>query len=271
MFFVFERQPPNTADYKSSVLLIKDHWDDWFKYETQFFMSYVDMMGESHDIGAVKIGQENMEKGQRSPALPVQFNQLPADCFSLGQSDFYYENINHLGDGIREQILTNMRDLAYDPDLYAVVRNQEVTRISLMRDVTHFMITHQYQRIAKGNARLTNYEIEYTYPVVEGLCETKLNFNIVPDSNPPTNIHVVIGRNNVGKTYLIKNILLRFILSMTVLIMVYCVQPMILQGDWCELESRCLPMCFVFLLVHLTIILIFCIVYQIKKLCRLPI
>ena len=140
MFFVFERQPPNTADYKSSVLLIKDHWDDWFKYETQFFMSYVDMMGESHDIGAVKIGQENMEKGQRSPALPVQFNQLPADCFSLGQSDFYYENINHLGDGIREQILANMRDLAYDPDLYAVVRNQEVTRISLMRDVTHFMI-----------------------------------------------------------------------------------------------------------------------------------
>lgn len=126
MFFVFERQPPNTADYKSSVLLIKDHWDDWFKYETQFFMSYVDMMGESHDIGAVKIGQENMEKGQRSPALPVQFNQLPADCFSLGQSDFYYENINHLGDGIREQILANMRDLAYDPDLYAVVRNQEV-------------------------------------------------------------------------------------------------------------------------------------------------
>ena len=76
-----------------------------------------------------------------------------------------------------------------------------------MRDVTHFMITHQYQRIAKGNARLTNYEIEYTYPVVEGLCETKLNFNVVPDSNPPTNIHVVIGRNNVGKTYLIKNIL----------------------------------------------------------------
>ena len=84
VFFVFERQPPNTADYKSSVLLIKDRWDDWFKYETQFFMSYVDMMGESHDIGAVKIGQENMEKGQRSPALPVQFNQLPADCFSLG-------------------------------------------------------------------------------------------------------------------------------------------------------------------------------------------
>lgn len=271
MFFVFERQPPNTADYKSSVLLIKDHWDDWFKYETQFFMSYVDMMGESHDIGAVKIGQENMEKGQRSPALPVQFNQLPADCFSLGQSDFYYENINHLGDGIREQILANMRDLAYDPDLYAVVRNQEVTRISLMRDVTHFMITHQYQRIAKGNARLTNYEIEYTYPVVEGLCETKLNFNVVPDSNPPTNIHVVIGRNNVGKTYLIKNILSS----------IYSIDDGIDHGilratnDSTGRLVRARKQVFANVLCvsfsHLTIILIFCIVYQIKKLCRLPI
>ena len=160
MFFVFERQPPNTADYKSSVLLIKDHWDDWFKYETQFFMSYVDMMGESHDIGAVKIGQENMEKGQRSPALPVQFNQLPADCFSLGQSDFYYENINHLGDGIREQILANMRDLAYDPDLYAVVRNQEVTRISLMRDVTHFMDLYHLNKA---------YAIQATTEIAENL------------------------------------------------------------------------------------------------------
>lgn len=207
MFYIFEHQPRDVAKYKESVILIKDHWDDWFKFETQFFMSYVDSMGEHHDIGAVKIGQEGMTRGQRSPNLPEQFSTLPIDCFSLGQSDFYYENINHLGDRTREKILTNMRDLAYNPDLYTKVRNQEVTRISLMRDVTHFMITHQYRRIAHGNARLTNYEIEYTYPVVEGLDEVKLSFNVVPDSNPPTNIHVVIGRNNVGKTYLIRNIL----------------------------------------------------------------
>ena len=207
MFYIFERQPQNVEGYKESVLLIKDHWDDWFRFETQFFASYVDSMGQLHDIGAVKIGQEGMVRGQRSPDLPDQFGALPAGCFSLGQSDFYYENINHLGDNTREKILTNMRDLAYNPDLYSKVRNYEVTRISLMRDVTHFMITHQYRRIAQGNARLTNYEIEYTYPTVEGLGEVKLNFNVVPDSNPPTNIHVVIGRNNVGKTYLIRNIL----------------------------------------------------------------
>lgn len=207
MFYIFDRQPQNVTPYKESILLIKDRWDDWFRFETQFFVLYIDSTGNLHDIGAVKIGQEGMMQGQRSPDLPNRCDSLPIGCFSLGQSDFYYENINHLGDEVREKILTNMRDLAYNSDLYTKVRNYEVTRRSLMRDVTHFMITHQYRRIAQGNARLTNYEIEYTYPRVEGHDEVKLNFNVMPDSNPPTNIHVVIGRNNVGKTYLIKNIL----------------------------------------------------------------
>ena len=207
LFYVFEHQPQNVEEYRESVLLIKDHWDDWFRFETQFFVSYIDSKGKLHEIGAVKIGQKGMADGQRSPNLPTMFGELPEGCFSLGQSDLYYERIKHLGDFVREKILTGMRDLAYNPDLYKKVRRYEVTQISLMRDVTHFMITRQYQRIARGNARLTNYEIEYTYPVVDGFDEVKLNFSVIPDSNPPTNIHVVIGRNNVGKTYLIKNLL----------------------------------------------------------------
>src|SRR5208337_1669264 len=30
-----------------------------------------------------------------------------------------------------------------------------------------------------------------------------LSFDVKPESNPPTNIHVLIGRNGVGKTYLL--------------------------------------------------------------------
>ncbi len=207
MYHILEFQPRNIEHYRNDVLLIKDRWDDWFTYETQFYMVVVDDIGQIHEIGSVKIGQRGMRQGQRSPNLPKRFEKLPDDCFSLGQSDFYYEKIGHLGDFVREKILSDMRDLAYDNELYVKVRNLDVTRISLMRDISHFMLTNQYRRIALGNARLTNYEIEYTYPSVEGADDIKLKFNVVPDSNPPTNIHVIIGRNNVGKTYLIKNII----------------------------------------------------------------
>lgn len=206
-FYVLNRNPPNTDNFRGGVILIKDNWDDWFTYETQFYMYYVSLDGMPQEIGAVKIGQENMEKGQRSARLPNMFNALPSNCFSLGQSDFYYENINHLGGNFREEILGGLRDLAYYPDLYSRVRDLDVTRNSLMRDISNFTLTRQYQRIAKGNARLTKYEIEYTYPPQFQEEPVKLTFNVVPESNPPTNIHVIIGRNNVGKTYLIKNIL----------------------------------------------------------------
>lgn len=207
MFYILECRPSNGSNYRDSVLLIKDNWDDWFKFETQYYVWYVDSSGEFQEIGAVKIGQEGMTTKQRSPNLPNQFEIIPSDCFSLGQSDFYYEEINRLGDEFRERILGGLRDLAYFPDLYSKVRNQEVTQVSLMRDVSHFMLTRQYQRMAKGNARLTNYEIVYTYPKINNIEPATLSFNVTPESNPPTNIHVVIGRNNVGKTYLIKNII----------------------------------------------------------------
>ena len=87
MFYIFERRPQDVSRYKETVLLIKDHWDDWFKFETQFFMSYVDSMGLLHEIGAVKIGQENMIKGQRSPDIGA----LTREVFGLEvrQSGFH--------------------------------------------------------------------------------------------------------------------------------------------------------------------------------------
>lgn len=207
MFYVLNTHPIKSSHYKSCVLLVKDRWDDWFRFETQYYMHYANADGDLREIGYVKIGQEHMKSDQRTAQIPTSFEVLPEDCFSLGQSDFYYERLNELGDQIREEILSGLRDLAFYPDLYSRVKKLDVTRISLMREISHFTITSQYQRIAKGHARLTTYDIEYTYPKVDENVPATLSFHVQPESNPPTNIHVIIGRNNVGKTYLIRNMI----------------------------------------------------------------
>ncbi len=148
-----------------------------------------------------------MREDQRSPKLSSYFTELPSDCFSLGQSDYYYDKLNQYGDEFRKEVLTALHDIAYDTSLYNKVRRLDVTRISLMRDVSDFTIQRQFSRIAQGSARLTKYRIEYTYPSNGSDQPTQLFFSVVPESNPPTNIQVIIGRNNVGKTYLIKNII----------------------------------------------------------------
>ena len=195
------------AILKNVVVLMRNNWDDWFRFETKFNLVYYNDYSEAQDLGSIKIGQENMRSDQRSPEVPSSFNELPDNCFSLGQSDYYYDKLNQLGDELRVEILTALHDVAFNSALFNKVKKLDVTRISLMRDVSDFTIQRQFSRIAKGSARLTKYKIEYTYPQNNAEEPTKLSFSVTPESNPPTNIQVIIGRNNVGKTFLIKNII----------------------------------------------------------------
>ena len=204
MDFYYLTGGTHISNVRNCVILIKDNWDDWFQFETKSYVQYIDANGETKDIGSVKIGQFGMSEGQRTAQIPHHFKQLPQNCFSLGQSDYYYATISELGDDLRKEILRGLNDIAFDLDLFKRVRGLSVTRTSLMREVSAYTITQQYHRIANGKARLTNYDIEYTYPTKSDTTTT-LTFKVVPESSPPTNIHVIIGRNNVGKTYFIKN------------------------------------------------------------------
>lgn len=196
----------NVSD-KNCVVLEKDDWDDWFRFETKYYAYYFDDTGERIDLGGVKIGQVNMKEGQRTASIPSKFYELSEDYFSLGQSDYYYENIKNLGDQVRQDILNGLNDVAYDLTRFKNIKNLDVTKVSLMREISEFTITQQFYRIAQGKARLTEHNIEYTYPPQYMDEPPTLSFKVVPNSNPPTNIHVIIGRNNVGKTYLIKSII----------------------------------------------------------------
>jgi Fe-S cluster assembly ATPase SufC len=75
---------------------------------------------------------------------------------------------------------------------------------SLMRSVSLREIEGQFRRVMDGGVALTKFSFEYEAPKPESeeLPRLKLDFKVVPDSTPPTNIHVLIGRNGVGKTYL---------------------------------------------------------------------
>lgn len=155
--------------------------------------------------GSVKIGQMGTE--QKTPDLPKTFEALNDSFFTLGQSEDYYENVKQLEHGeLREDILTALRDIAYDLAIFETVKQENVTRESLMRDLGSRIVKEQFHRIANGGAKLTPFDIFYKLPGQVGT-NHQLEFHVVPDSNPPTNIHVLIGRNGVGKTHMLKSMI----------------------------------------------------------------
>jgi ABC-type multidrug transport system ATPase subunit len=189
-------------DAKSVVFLLTDGWDDWFKFNTMYNVFYCDEEGEQHRIGDVKIGEFGMAKGQRRPNIPEEFESLDDAFFSLGQDDSYYEELNGLGDVIRDEFLTAMRDVAQNAELFERALKEDVTGVSLLRFVSDQAVRGQFRRMAQGGARLTPFSFTYTPPPWGRTSRPPtFKFEVVPEAKPPTNVHVLIGRNGVGKTH----------------------------------------------------------------------
>ncbi|HPL67672.1 MAG TPA: AAA family ATPase [Smithellaceae bacterium] len=199
-----------------AAFLVPDSWDDWFKFSTMYDLIVFDRDGNRHDIGKVKIGQFGMKRDQRSPELAATFDALGEDFFSLGQDDSYYEKIYGLGDNLSSVILEGLRDVVIAPDLFEKALDEEVMKISLLRYVSPNTVRGQFKRLAQGGARLSHYKFSYRAPrqVATAVPPVQISFEVMPESNPPTNIHVLIGRNGVGKTYLL-NLMARALVEET--------------------------------------------------------
>ncbi|EAW1174397.1 ATP-binding protein [Salmonella enterica subsp. enterica] len=209
IFKVLPAGSKSPVEKSNCAYLITDNWDDWFEFSTMYTLVYIDNDNNKNIIGSTKIGQFNWVKGQNRPSIPEEFTKLDHLFFSVGQDDSFYEALNDLGEDIRTEILSSLNDIALNEDIYNKAINERVTSISLLRSVSHTSIKGQFRRLAMGGARLSKYSFTYKSPIIKGSNSDRvdLSFDVIPESNPPTNIHVLIGRNGVGKTHLINNMI----------------------------------------------------------------
>ncbi|WP_336856037.1 AAA family ATPase [Sinomonas albida] len=186
--------------------LLVDSWDD-FHFKTSYMLHYG--LGEtSAEIGAVKIALRGMTERGPHTQLPASFSQLDAQLFSLGQDREYYEKLLALPNGIGLEALRALRDVAEDEALFEQVRSEEVFTTSLLRSVPLQTVTNQFRRIIRGDAPLTPYRFTYTQPISDSNAPPlQLQFGVHPEVMPPTNVHVLIGANGVGKSSLLRDFL----------------------------------------------------------------
>ncbi|MFC4231476.1 AAA family ATPase [Parasediminibacterium paludis] len=207
LFTIIERFGRIPYDAKNQFFL---HWDDWndYDYYTLFRLTYNDDSSTNIEIGSVKIAFINQKKLDRVYSIGHSFDELPQEYFSVGLDDSYYDNLNKLGSSTRDSVLIALRDIARDDDIFKIAMEQEVTHSSFLRGLSVTTITGQFRRMAFGDVRLTKYDFSFEAPKISGASSNiLLTFKVRPHSKPPTNIHILIGRNGVGKTHLINNMI----------------------------------------------------------------
>lgn len=194
------RWVPSTARNKG--FLVNDSWDDWGRYGTLFSLIVFDDESVKHEIGYVKIGQFQMPQGLRRPAIPHIFVKLSDEYFSLGQDRSYYETLSKISERTRISVLDGLHDLVADESRWRRACHEDVTKISLLRSVTPKSVEGQFRRLLNGLPRLTEFKFNYSPPGASASEGSPyiLTFDVKPETHPPTNLHVLIGRNGVGKS-----------------------------------------------------------------------
>ena len=223
-YFYVNKLPDNySMGVANTFLLFSDSWDDNFQYNTRHQVFFIHG-GERQHIGTIKIGeiglnpQEEPEPGielplgYRKPNIPEHFEKLGDKFFSLGQDEDYYMALNELGVELRKQVLESLRDVAYDESLWSNVKSEYVMERSLLRDIKPNTVSGQFNRMAHGGKRIESYDFSLETPIKLGgsWLQSDLDFTVNIESDIPTNIHGIIGRNGVGKTQLLSSIVKSF-------------------------------------------------------------
>ncbi len=131
--------------------------------------------------------------------------ELPDGWFSLGQDVSYYAALRELSPEDRSGILRTLRDVVSDEFTMQCARNEDVFKLSLTRGVSRSVILGQFKRVLAGNVVLDDFHFSYRDPGDDRHALVNLDFKVEAASKPSTNVHAIIGRNGVGKTTLLNN------------------------------------------------------------------
>lgn len=204
-FIVLPVNSDVSVEPNENIYLVEDNWNDWWRYRVLYQMYFKSSSDEVIYIGSVKIGELEMDENQDKVSIRKNFEFLESKFFSVGQDAYYYENLNRLGDELRDEVLRKLNDIALDLELLLEVNDLEVTKRAVLRDIKEETVRNIFNNLARGNSALTEYNFEFSFPHYgkSGEGDYKLPFTSYPDSNPPTNVQAIIGRNGVGKTHLL--------------------------------------------------------------------
>ncbi|WP_317765034.1 AAA family ATPase [Pediococcus ethanolidurans] len=192
---------------------IQDDWND-YGFETSFQAIFVKNGNEVNLGNGIHIGTMNQEKNtylylQQQNLTNKFLEEFPEEIIALGTVDYY----DRLKAQCKSQTnLANIyqatNDIAFDLELFKKVKDLEMVKSSFFRDQSTKLIT-QLNRISLGGARYASFN--WSFVISD---KNKRNSDILfdikneVDSILPTNLFAIIGNNGVGKTSLLKDIVI---------------------------------------------------------------
>jgi hypothetical protein len=209
-FFVRKRGEKLTGQPRSMLVLTTDIWDD-YNYKVQFHLSYIGKDGAELRIGPLKVlcrKQSDSKSVEISPTtvLPGTFEELNENFISLGQEDDYYIVLRKKFSKEAEEILTALRDIAWQPALAMPFEPTTAFRNALMRENGAHRARRFGRAWALGQPVYENLAFTYSGQIEGAEDAVEVQFAFDGKDRLPGRVVGIIGRNAVGKTRFLANL-----------------------------------------------------------------
>lgn len=131
---VFSPSARRVPGFETPFLLVQDLWND-YGFQTQYHLYVRNEYEDSDRIGTVKI----LRKGQTAAdgiQVDEDFDELPDDFISMGESLDYYQRLNELPEIERDKILDALLDVVRNSDRRVRFQDEEGWNTSIFRGST---------------------------------------------------------------------------------------------------------------------------------------
>lgn len=200
------------GQFPSFVLVFNNDWND-YSYRTWFCLFYFDTDERRHCIGEFKLIKRGVTN--TFDALDKLFDGPLSDEFcSLGIESTFYANIYEAfkDKDVIHELLTSLRDCAYNQNIYEEFAEDEGFNTSLLREDSSRQAIKEAAFMLSGKDKTAAYSfnLHFSPDYLEGVY-TDWNVKLLYDAPPFMRMVGLIGDNGVGKTQMMKMLLSKII------------------------------------------------------------
>lgn len=217
LHFEVQRKRGHRADYGASVespgqqpsfvLVFNDDWND-YTYRTWFALFYFDGSRQRHFVGELKLLKR--DSLNTFEVLPQAWDgKLDENFCSLGIESSYYAKIYDLFSGttVIDDLLTSLRDCAYNQNIYEDFIENDGFKTSLLREDSseQAVVEAAFLLSGKDKAAAYSFGLRFAPSYLNG-AYTDWEVRLLYGAPPFMRAVGLIGNNGVGKTQMLKTL-----------------------------------------------------------------
>ena len=178
-----------------ALVFVPNNWDD-YGWSTSYDLYLYRSKKQKTTIGPIRI----LDETTKTTKLKKKFTELGDHYCSLGQTIEFYKRLRTELPLAYLNVLSRLKDCAYDEDIRNRFENLSGFQSSLLRSTEAELVLNEAKALIEEEAIMDQFKFEFSTTIGKAVEEHKVDFEFNQQDELPNRFFCLIGKNGTGKT-----------------------------------------------------------------------